>query len=126
MKSVLNPSDRTCHNQQLVLDSPSLSCKKKNKKNNQNLNESSMFGGEINGKCKRHSKIFSPGEAATERGFGRAALCGCEPGFVRSLSEATSEPFALCNVSWRAQRTTLPLWIQKKPLLRCSVRMGGQ
>lgn len=58
--------------------------------------------------------------------FGRAALCGCEPGFVRSLSEATSEPCALCNVSWRAQRTTLPLWIQKKPLLRCSVRMGGQ
>lgn len=56
--------------------------------------------GNIVRECTRHSKIFFHSEETTGQGLRWTGLCGCGPGFVRSLSEATSEPWALCNAIW--------------------------
>lgn len=68
------------------------------------------WGGQRARECGRHSKIFLHSEQTAGRGsaLSWAGLCGCGPGFVRSLSEATSEQRALCNVICTGQKGGFP------------------
>lgn len=92
MTRCVHPFRTTCHNHRHTLHPPSPI--KTPSKWEQHV------GGCIVRECTRHSKIFFHSEKTAGRGLHWAGLCGCGPGFVRSLSEATSEPWALCNVIW--------------------------